>query len=430
MIPPQEYETSLVLTGAGSYAAYEVGVMTALFAGHSSATRYTPLNPDLTVGTAAGALNALVLAAQEVRTGSLTAAIAQLRRVWLEQLADGPHRCGNGVFRIRGLPATLLDQSCRGRGLSPFVAEAAEDAGVFLRGSLKTLAALLRFDAPPLRTLAGDLDFAALLSFAPLKETLADVLSLADLNRSTRELRIVATDLNTGTMKLFNNDDVHRLGYQPLLASLALPIFAAPAQIDGDYYINGTILSNTPLLPVILVSSTMHLIYMDPKLSAISPERLESIIDVVDRIMVVNFAAMLNRDLVQAKDVNSTIEMLEDGVTVESLSEQQVHTLLRCLARFRNRSGTSRGYRPLSIHRYHPREDLGSNLGLMNLDVQRINKIIELGYQDAVEHDCVASGCVIPRQRSRTHSRDAPAPRAPAPSVALVETPVYRDDGE
>jgi predicted acylesterase/phospholipase RssA len=275
----------------------------------------------------------------------------------------------------------------------------------------------LRSDVSPLRTLAREIDFATLISFAPLRETLATLLSLDDLNRSTRELRVVASDLNSGTMKLFDMADVRRLGYQPLLASLSLPIFAAPNQIDGHYYINATILTNTPLLPVIFESRTMHLIYMDPPISDITPEHLESIIDVLDRIMVVNFASMLNRDIDQAGQINAALELLEDGVTAESLSAEQVYTLLRTLSRFHKRLGSARGYRELTIHRYHPREDLGDNLGLMNLDVQRIERIIEQGYQDAVGHDCEASGCVIPRRRSRGAMREPPAPNAPGLSL-------------
>ena len=40
MTPTDRSTTSLILTGAGSYSAYEVGVMAALFAGHSSSTGY------------------------------------------------------------------------------------------------------------------------------------------------------------------------------------------------------------------------------------------------------------------------------------------------------------------------------------------------------------------------------------------------------
>jgi predicted acylesterase/phospholipase RssA len=279
MTPRNGFATSLTLTGPGSYASYEIGVMGALFAGKSPSTRYAPLYPDLLIGTSAGAMNILMLAAQEIRTGSLVAAVAKLETAWAQWLADGVNRCENGAYRIRGLPFSLLDPACLRRGLAPFLAEASEDSAVFLRDLADAIADVVRSRAAPLAALVGSIDFSWLISTAPFLDTLQAILPLDDLNRSTRRLRVAAMDLTSGQLKLFTEDDVRRLGYLPLLASAALPVYFPPILIDGHEFVNATTLASTPLLPAISESDTMHICYMDPDLHAIDPVRLESIVD-------------------------------------------------------------------------------------------------------------------------------------------------------
>ena len=50
-------------------------------------------------------------------------------------------------------------------------------------------------------------------------------------------------------------------------------------------------------------------------------------------------------------------------------------------------------FRQLSIHLYHPHEDLGGSLGLLNFDRSHVIGLIAKGYADAVAHDCQSSGC-------------------------------------
>jgi len=58
--------------------------------------------------------------------------------------------------------------------------------------------------------------------------------------------------------------------------------------------------------------------------------------------------------------------------------------------------GRTRSLRPLSIHRYHPKDDLSGMLGMLNFDRDRIAGLIDRGFTDAVEHDCDQSECLMP----------------------------------
>lgn len=55
-----------------------------------------------------------------------------------------------------------------------------------------------------------------------------------------------------------------------------------------------------------------------------------------------------------------------------------------------------RPYRALTIHRYHPRDDLGGIVGLLNFDSDHIANLIDRDYSDTVRHDCRESRCVLP----------------------------------
>ena len=52
--------------------------------------------------------------------------------------------------------------------------------------------------------------------------------------------------------------------------------------------------------------------------------------------------------------------------------------------------------RQVALHLYHPREDLGGTLGMLNFDRRHVMDLIEKGYSDAVAHDCIANDCVLP----------------------------------
>ena len=101
-------KTAVILSGGGADGADGVGVLKALFnETPEEAPKNRPLNPDIFCGTSVGAYNATFLVSQWDQYG--TAAITNLEKVWLDELADSLQRGGNGVYRIRtGLFAPLL----------------------------------------------------------------------------------------------------------------------------------------------------------------------------------------------------------------------------------------------------------------------------------------------------------------------------------
>src|SRR5437016_4637556 len=110
MTPINSGPQAVVLSGGGAYAAYEVGVLKALFAGHSPATGFIPVVPDIYTGTSAGAVNAAFLVSQARLDAAQS--VQALEQVWLTRLAGGADGCSNGVARYRLDPFTVLDPKC------------------------------------------------------------------------------------------------------------------------------------------------------------------------------------------------------------------------------------------------------------------------------------------------------------------------------
>src|SRR5260370_26007431 len=102
MTQANQSSSKMVLSGGGGYGAYEVGVMKALFNGHSPVTGYKPLEADAFAGTSIGSINATLMVAHAEL--GLAQSVAYLEQVWLNEISSGHARCGNGIYRIRAAP--------------------------------------------------------------------------------------------------------------------------------------------------------------------------------------------------------------------------------------------------------------------------------------------------------------------------------------
>ena len=55
-----------------------------------------------------------------------------------------------------------------------------------------------------------------------------------------------------------------------------------------------------------------------------------------------------------------------------------------------------RAYRKLTVHIYRPESALGEGEGLLDFHEDRLRGLVDMGWRDAVEHDCRVEGCVLP----------------------------------
>ena len=389
---------ALVLSGGSVYAAYEVGVVRALFAGLSPATAYRPIDPAIYVGTSAGAVNASLLVSKaELGRKKM---VEYLEWVWLERLAGDATKCREGAIRIRGDIGRYLDFTCfQVAPLRP-LQRLAEDSLFFSTDLLKSLARLPMSSQPFGRQVLASLNVSALISKEAYDEIVRKWIDLEPIRRSSKIFRIAATNWKTGELQLFKNEDMtDEVGHDAILASSAFPGIP-PVNIAGVPYVDGGYVMNTPLRPAWDEGADVfHVIYMDPDIDQIPLQEIENTFDVFDKLYHIMMASIFNNAIELAEDINLGLALLDQvEKNLAIVDTPEIRALLRLSGRMFKAPKDAAPYRKLTIHRYHPGEDLGGVLGLMNFDRSHVLDLIHHGYNDAVHHDCRASGCLLPDQ--------------------------------
>jgi NTE family protein len=356
---------ALVLSGGGANGAYEVGVMKALFEGRSPATLHRKLEPSAIAATSIGAFNASVLLSKY--DGQWDAAAAALGSIWLERMATAGGTSPNGVFRFRPNVLEWFDiAQLRAHPLRP-MQDLAGDAAFFARDWMARMSGFMMGSSGLAHRVAELFDLSTLLTPEPSAELVRDVVSCERLRAAACALRVTTTQWETGTLRVFaNHDFTDDIGGSIVRASGAIPGLFPPVPIDGEPHVDGGLVLNTPLKPAIDAgASVLHVVYLDPAPGAIPLPPVSSTVDAMGRTFVASFAATMRRDLDVAARVNRAIA-----------------------------AGHSKGNRSLAIHLYHPLEDAGGALGMLDFHRDRVEHLIDLGYRNASAHDCTRAGCV------------------------------------
>jgi predicted acylesterase/phospholipase RssA len=388
---------AVVLSGGGAYAAYEVGVMKALFSGESPASAYAPVDARVFTGTSAGAVNAAMLVSTPDE--DLVSSIRRLEHIWTNVISETPQRCGNGVFRFRGNLLRYLDARCIAANPTHPFTELAEDSAFFARDWFnRGIDFLSSSGSLESRTLEL-LDLSSFISSESFKVMIKEVLSLADIRRSPRVLKVVATNWETGEVRIFGNADMQDdVGHKAILASAAVPGVFQPQYIEGDPYVDGSLVMSTPLKCAIEAGAcTLHVIYLDPDVKKIPFRTLQSTLDTLDRALTINFAIKTNEDVATAAWINEGLDAIERIKTKGAVSDADLRAFVRVASQVEKRLRQGKPYRSLTIHLYHPSDDLGGGpLGLLNFDRERMIDLVAKGFVDAVSHDCERSQCILP----------------------------------
>jgi NTE family protein len=214
--PPFEC-IALLLQGGGALGSYQAGVYQALAEAN--------LHPDWVAGISIGAINSALIAgnAPERR-------VEKLREFW-EAVSDSP------------LGAPYL--------------RSVEFADEFRRFLNQTRAfGVLMFGAPnffapripsPLVWPPGDVESVSHYDTAPLRGTLERLVDFDRIN-SDKNMRfsVGAVNVRSGNFVSFDST-THRIGPEHVMASGSLPPGFPATEIEGEYFWDGGLVSNTPL---------------------------------------------------------------------------------------------------------------------------------------------------------------------------------------
>src|SRR5262245_8458460 len=210
-------QTVLLLQGGGALGSYQAGVYQALAEAN--------LHPDWVAGISIGAVNAALIAgnAPEKR-------VEKLREFW-EAVSTSPL----GVPYLKSID--IADELTR-RLLNQTRA-----LGILLFGAPNFFTPRM---LPPLLWSAETAASVSYYDVAPLKSTLERLVDFDCINSKRMRFSVGAVNVRTGNFVYFDNS-THEIAPAHIIASGALPPGFPAAEIEGEYYWDGGLVSNTPL---------------------------------------------------------------------------------------------------------------------------------------------------------------------------------------
>lgn len=213
-LPPK---VALVLQGGGALGSFQGGIFEALDEAH------IPI--DWVAGISIGAVNAAIIAGNPPERR-----VARLKEMWAILTSALP-----------SFPIPLVTDQMR-ELLNEWSAGMVATAGVPGFFSPRPW--------PPIMAIPGTIEALSFYDTTPLIETLNGLVDWDLLNDGPVRLSVGAVEIESGNFRFF--DTKHdRIDHRHIMASGALPPGLPPVEIEGKWYWDGGVVSNTPLSHVL-----------------------------------------------------------------------------------------------------------------------------------------------------------------------------------
>ncbi|HEX4855948.1 MAG TPA: patatin-like phospholipase family protein, partial [Limnobacter sp.] len=125
---------------------------------------------------------------------------------------------------------------------------------------------------------------------SPLKQTLVDLIDFDRLNNGDIRLSMGAVNVKTGNFIYFDSEKI-RIRPEHIMASGALPEGFPPIEIDGEWYWDGGLVSNTPLQYVIDEQCDEDLCIFQVDLFSAEGRLPEDLFDVKQRMSDIRYSS-------------------------------------------------------------------------------------------------------------------------------------------
>lgn len=229
-----EYPTvALVLQGGGAMGSYQGGIYEGL--------AQAGLRPNWLAGISIGAINAAIIAGN-----APSRQVDQLQAFW------------RSICRPPFLPATPVDYLREAVPRLPPHVGSMMNAWEAWRAVMEGQQG---FFVPRTPSALGpwehDPETASLYDTAPLKSSLEAFVDFDRINAGETRVSVGAVNVRTGNFAYFDNTE-QPLRAEHFMASGALPPSFAPVLIDGEYYWDGGLVSNTPLYQILQSNPSRH----------------------------------------------------------------------------------------------------------------------------------------------------------------------------
>jgi NTE family protein len=210
-------QIALLLQGGGALGSYQAGVYQAL--------AEADLHPNWVAGISIGAINSAIIAGNPPEQR-----VVRLREFW-ETVSAPP--LGIPYFKSFEPEDEFNHQ----------IINQARAMNVLLFGAPHFFVPRV---PPPLFWPSADAEKASYYDNTPLLGTLKRLVDFDRINNGDMRFSVGAVDVCTGNFTYFDTA-THRIGVEHVIASGSLPPGFPACKIDGQYYWDGGLISNTPL---------------------------------------------------------------------------------------------------------------------------------------------------------------------------------------
>ncbi|WP_250522980.1 MULTISPECIES: patatin-like phospholipase family protein [unclassified Caballeronia] len=263
-LPP--YETiALMLQGGGALGAYQAGVYQGL---HEA-----DIHPNWIAGISIGALNTAIIAgnAPEHR-------VTRLLEFW-QTICRPAFGFPLPAFLERALFDSADEIRKAFTAMQAFGAIVEGQKGFFIP----------RFP-PPSPIASSSPQTASYYDTTPLKATLERLCDFDRINSGETRVSVGAVNVATGNFAYFDNTQI-RLRAEHFIASGALPPGFAAVEIDGQFYWDGGLMSNTPLYEIAQATPRRDTLAFQVDLWSARGPVPDSIVDVMGRVKDVQYSS-------------------------------------------------------------------------------------------------------------------------------------------
>jgi NTE family protein len=317
---------ALVLQGGGALGAYQAGVYEAL--------SEAGIEPNWIAGISIGAINAAIIAGNASNDR-----VDRLRQFWTQVTSDGP---GNACldFARGDAMRQLLNQMSAGYAVA---------SGA--RGFFKPR------PVPPLFQPGGTIDATSFYDTSELKRTLERLTDFDRINAGMTRFSVGAVNVGTGNFVCFDTG-THTIQPEHVMASGALPPGFPAVEIEGEFYWDGGLVSNTPLQWVVETEPRRDTLAFQVDLWSARGEFPRNIFEVITRDKEIRYSSRTRAGTNQFKRIQSLrraaaalLDNLPDDLKntpeaklLGTAADRKVYNIVHLIYRAKNYEGHSKDY--------------------------------------------------------------------------------------
>ena len=268
----------LLLQGGGAMGAYHGGVYEGIAA--------VGFVPDWVVGISIGAINAALIVGNPPERR-----VERLREFWTRISSWSPYMLPDLMDFARPAMNRMSAGTAMFFGIPGFYTPRMPPPQFAAEG---TLGALSYYDTEPLR------------------RTLEEMVDFDRINRGDIRLSLGVVNARTGESVYFDSQ-THKITASHVMASGALPPGFPPVEIDGEFYLDGGIMSNTPLQYVAKDFRMDALIVAVDLFSGLG-ELPQNLAQVQERVKDIQFQSKTRFSLDQIRQIETLRSTLADVI--------------------------------------------------------------------------------------------------------------------